>query len=247
MVEGNETNNQQNWTKEEKGLSVFYPCYNEQDVLVSLTEKTISVLDRLCTDYEVIIVNDGSTDKTAEIADELSAKYPQVRVVHHEMNKGYGCALASGINAARKELIFYTDGDGQFDINEIEKLFEPIRSCDIVSCYRQNRQDNFIRKLNAFCWNKLVCVVFGIKIKDIDCAFKLYKKDIFKNMTIESTGALVDTEILAKAHRNGCSITQIPVKHYPRKAGISSGADIKVILRAFKELFKLRKKILSQA
>jgi glycosyltransferase involved in cell wall biosynthesis len=246
MVESNGLDKGPTAVKQETGLSVFFPCYNEQDVLAELTEKTISVLDNLCRDYEVIIVNDGSTDETAQIADGLALKYPPVRVVHHDKNKGYGSALASGFDAARKELVFYTDGDGQFDICELVKLFEPIKSCDIVSCYRQNREDNFIRKVNAFCWNKLVCLIFKIKIKDIDCAFKLYRKEIFEKISIESSGALVDTEILVKAYRNGRKITQIPVRHYPRKSGSSSGADIKVILLAFKELFKLRKKILSQ-
>jgi hypothetical protein len=119
-----------------------------------------------------------------------------------------------------------------------------MKSCDIVSCYRINRQDNLIRKINGFCWTKLVCLLFGLKLRDIDCAFKIYKRSIFKGMPLFSTGALIDTEILARAARKGCKIIQRPVHHYKRQVGVQSGSNIKVIYRAFKELFELRKKII---
>lgn len=225
-------------------LSVFFPCYNEKDSVRSLTEKALSVVAGICADHEIILVDDGSSDGTSELADQLAQQYPAVRVVHHPQNKGYGAALQSGFRAATKDYVFYTDGDGQFDIAELPKLLPLMKAYDIVSAYRIRRQDHLARKINAFFWTKLVCFLFHLKLKDIDCAFKLYKRDIFDHIEMHSTGALIDTEILARAQRKGYTIKQIGVHHYPRVAGQSSGANLKVILRAFKELFKLRKEIL---
>jgi glycosyltransferase involved in cell wall biosynthesis len=164
-------------------------------------------------------------------------------VVHHRTNLGYGAALQSGFKAATKELVFYTDGDGQFDINEMPPLLRLMEQYDIVSCYRLNRQDNLIRKINGWCWTKLVCLLFGMKIRDIDCAFKLYKREIFDNIKVVSTGALIDAEILARAVRKGYRVTQQGIHHYPRTAGAQTGANFRVILRAFKELLRLRSQI----
>ena len=227
-------------------LSVFFPCYNEKESTRALTEKTLSVVKEICSDFEIILVDDGSTDGTAELIDKLVGEYPNVRAVHHTQNQGYGAALASGFRAATKDYVFYTDGDGQFNIAELPALTPLIAHCDIVSGYRINRQDGVIRKLNAFCWNRLVCFLFGLKLRDIDCAFKLYKRKIFDTIEMHSTGALIDTEILARAVRKGYTITQIGVHHYPRTTGQQTGANIKVILRAFRELFKLRKNILQK-
>ena len=166
-----------------------------------------------------------------------------MKVVHHFANLGYGAALQSGFRTAAKELVFYTDGDGQFDIGEMPALLPLMKQYDIVSCYRLNRQDSLFRKLNAWCWTKLVCLLFRMKVRDIDCAFKLYKTEIFRNINMVSAGALIDAEILARAVRKGYTITQKGVHHFPRKAGKQTGADIKVILRAFKELFKLHRQI----
>ena len=226
-------------------VSVFFPCYNEQGNIAALVEKTISVLENLGADFELIIVDDGSSDSTARIAEEIAQKDDRVKVVHHQSNLGYGEALKSGFKAATKELVFYTDGDGQFDIGEMPKLLGLIKEYDIVSCYRTNRKDSIIRKINGWAWTKLVCLLFGMKVRDIDCAFKLYKREIFDKIKMSSSGALIDTEILARAVREGYTITQKGVHHYPRTAGEQTGANLKVILRAFKELFELRKKILS--
>ena len=227
-----------------RSLSVFFPCYNEKESVRPLTEKALSVVAGICTDYEIILIDDGSSDGTSEQADQLAEQYPAVRVVHHPQNKGYGAALQSGFRAATKEYVFYTDGDGQFDLAELPKLLPLIQKYDIVSGYRLRRQDNLLRKINAFCWTTLVCFLFNLKLKDIDCAFKLYKRDIFDHIEMHSTGALIDTEILARAQRKGYTIAQTGVHHYPRLAGQQTGASIKVILRAFKELFQLRKEIL---
>jgi len=230
--------------KTDVSISVFFPCYNEQDNVAPTVEKSLAVLNKLKADFEIVIVDDGSSDATGQIADEISSHNSRVKVVHHSTNLGYGAALRSGFKAASKELVFYTDGDGQFDINEMPPLLPLIEQYDIVSCYRLNRQDSYIRRINGWCWTKLVCLLFGMKIRDIDCAFKLYKRKIFDNIRLSSTGALIDTEILARAIRRGYSITQEGVHHYPRTAGTQTGANLRVILRAFKELFKLRSQIL---
>ena len=224
-------------------ISVFFPCYNEQANIPGVLEKALAVLGKLKADFEVIIVDDGSSDSTGTIADELAGKNDRVKVVHHRTNLGYGAALQSGFKATTKELVFYTDGDGQFDIKEMPALLGLMEQCDIVSCYRLNRQDNFVRKINAWCWTKLVCLLFGMKIRDIDCAFKLYKREIFDNIKLVSTGALIDAEILARAVRKGYRVEQHGVHHYPRTAGAQTGANFHVILRAFKELFRLWRQI----
>jgi len=224
-------------------ISIFFPCFNEQENVASIVEKALKLLEKLNAEFEVIIVDDGSTDGTGRLADEIARQYSRVKVVHHHTNLGYGAALQSGFKTASKKLVFYTDGDGQFDINELPPLLPLMKQYDIVSCYRLNRQEGLIRKINGWCWTKLVCWLFGMKIRDIDCAFKLYKREIFDNIKMSSTGAMIDAEILAQASRKGYTITQKGVHHYPRAAGSSTGAKPKVIFRAFKELFKLYKQI----
>ena len=226
-------------------ISIFFPCYNEQENVGLAVEKALAVMEELNADFEVIVVDDGSTDGTGQIADEIAARNSGVKVVHHQSNLGYGAALQSGFKAATKELVFYTDGDSQFDINEMPALLPLMEQYDIVSCYRLNRRDPIIRKINGWCWTKLVCLLFSLKIRDIDCAFKLYKREIFDDIKMSSTGALIDTEILARAARKNYSITQKGVHHYPRPAGLSSGANPSVVLRAFKELFSLQRRIRS--
>jgi len=224
-------------------LSVFFPCYNEEDNIRRVYESAAKVLANLGVDYELILVDDGSTDQTPQIADAIAAADPRVRVVHHSANLGYGAALQSGFRAAAKKLVFYTDGDGQFDMNELPPLLPLMKQYDIISCFRLHRQDHWTRKFNAWCWTRLVCFVFRMKIKDINCAYKLYKRVIFDNLEMRSTGALINAEILARAARHGYVITQVGVHHFPRTCGQPTGANPRVIFRAFRELVKLYRQI----
>lgn len=224
-------------------LTIFFPCYNEEANVERVTRLAVEVGRRVADDLEVLIVNDGSRDRTEEIAERLAAEIPEVRAVHNRPNRGYGGALQRGFREATKNWIFYTDGDGQFDLNELPGIVPLLETHDIVSCYRLNRQDPAVRKLNAFCWSMLVNAIFGIGLRDIDCAFKIYPRAFIGQITLHSQGALIDTEMLAKARNMGCSIAQVGVHHYPRTAGQQTGANMKVILRAFRELFKLRKQI----
>jgi len=226
-------------------VSVFFPCYNEEGNVRRTVENALGVLEKLNADFELIVVDDGSSDGTGRIADEMAGRDKRIKVVHHPHNLGYGAALRSGFAAATKELIFYTDGDGQFDMNEMPPLLPLMEQWDIVSCYRLNRRDPLIRKINAWAWTKLVCFLFGLRVRDVDCAFKLYKREIFDRIKLSSTGALIDAEILARAAGKGYRITQKGVHHYPRTAGVQTGAKPRVILRAFKELFKLHHQIRS--
>lgn len=220
-------------------ISVFFPCYNEQDNVRRAVERALAVLQKPDADFEIIIVDDGSSDATGQIADEIASRDSSVKVVHHPTNLGYGSALQSGFKAATKQLVFYTDGDGQFDIGEMPPLLPLMSEYDIVTCYRLNRQDSLVRKINGWCWTKLVCFLFGMKVRDVDCAFKLYKREIFDNIQMASSGALIDAEILARAIRRGYRLTQRGVHHYPRLAGKQGGASPRVVLRAFKEVFRL--------
>jgi len=224
-------------------LTVFFPCYNEEANVERTTRAAVKMCRRVADDFEVIIVNDGSKDRTGEIADRLAEEIPEVRAVHNAPNLGYGGALQRGYREATKNWIFYTDGDGQFDFEEIDKLLPLLSEHDIASAYRLDRQDSFIRKLNAFAWTTLVNIVFDLWIRDIDCAFKIFPRPLFDEIEMKSMGALIDTEVLSRAKRLGYRIGQVGVHHYPRTAGAQSGANIRVILRAFKELFKLRKDI----
>lgn len=224
-------------------ISVFFPCYNEVANIKPLVIKSLSTIERMTKDFELILIDDGSSDGTAELIDELAAKYPEVKAIHHPSNSGYGAALQTGFRAATKELVFYTDGDAQFNIAELPDILPLINRCDIVSCFRINRQEGPLRKLNAWCWTRLICLLFGLHLRDVDCAFKLYKRQIFDNIKTKSTGALIDAEILARASRKGYTIMQAGVRHYPRTAGTQTGANIKVVFRAFIELFKLYRDI----
>ena len=224
-------------------LTVFFPCYNEEENVERTTESALDACRALADDFEIIIVNDGSRDRTGELADELAARHAEVRAVHNHPNLGYGGALQAGFRAATKSWVFYTDGDGQFDFKEISRLLPLLEEYDIVSAYRVDRRDPPIRKLNAWAWTVLVNLVFGMRLRDIDCAFKIFPRSLFERIEMRSMGALIDAEILAKATYLGYRIGQVGVHHYPRTAGEQSGANLRVIARAFRELFRLRKHI----
>lgn len=224
-------------------LSVFFPCYNEQDNIRRVYKSAAAVLGNRGVDYELILVDDGSTDQTPQIADAIAAADPRVMVVHHPANLGYGAALRSGIRAATKTLVFYTDGDGQFDLSELPPLLPLMQRYDIVSCFRLDRREGPNRKFNAWCWTRLVCLLFRMRFKDINCAFKLFKRRVFDGMELRSAGALINAEILARATRRGYAITQVGVHHFPRTRGRPTGANPRVIFRAFRELVKLYRQI----
>lgn len=227
-------------------LSVFFPAYNEEANVEKMVRQAQRVLPEVADSWEVIPVNDGSKDRTGEIIDRLAKEDPRVRPVHHEKNRGYGGAVISGYNASKLDLVFFTDGDLQFDLREITLLIEKLDEGDLILGYRMNRRDPWHRKLNAFLWGSLVKMLFGFQVRDVDCAFKMIKRKVVDKVQLTAGGAMVSTELLARANLAGFRFVEVGVHHYPRTAGTQTGAKLSVILRAFKELIKLYNKIKNQ-
>jgi glycosyltransferase involved in cell wall biosynthesis len=221
-------------------LSIVLPAYNEEENVAAAVEEVSSVAQQLGIDYEIILVNDGSADRTGEIGRELEQRIPSFRLVEHYPNRGYGGSLKAGFGAATKDLIAFTPADKQFVFSEIDRFLARMDGVDIVSGYRANRQDSFIRKLNAFGWNTLVSMLFGRLCSDIDCGFKMFRREILEHVSIISDGAMIDTEFLAGAKARGFRIAEVPVTHLPRTAGEATGANVGVIVKAFRDLARFR-------
>jgi glycosyltransferase involved in cell wall biosynthesis len=228
-----------------QSISVVFPAHNEEGNIVKAVEQAIHCLEHLSPDWEIIPVNDGSSDKTGEIIQNLSRQYSRVRGVHHETNRGYGSALKSGIQRASKELIFFCDSDLQFHLYELLHLLIWIEQYDIVIGYRKMRRDPWHRRVNALGWKMLVRGLLGLKVRDIDCAFKLFRRVVFKAIEIDAVGAMVNTDILVQATQMGFKIKEVPVTHFPRVEGEQSGARLRVIVKAFRELVILYRKLSS--
>lgn len=227
-------------------ISIFFPFYNEAANIERVARSALAVAPGIAHRFEIILVNDGSRDRTGEIADRLAAEHPAIRAVHNQPNRGYGGAVRRGLDESRMEWVFFSDGDGQFDLAELPKLVELSRRCDMPVGYRIDRADPLPRKLNAFCWGTLVRALFGIRVRDIDCAFKLIPRRLLDAITLESNGAMISTELLARATYRGLRIAEVGVHHYPRTAGEQTGASPRVILKAFRELFALHGRLRSE-
>jgi glycosyltransferase involved in cell wall biosynthesis len=224
------------------GISAVLPAYNEEAIIERTVRHVAGVLRGLTRDFEVIVTNDGSRDRTGQVLAELQANEPglNLRVVTHQHNCGYGAALASGFDAAGKDLIFLTDGDKQFDVTEISQFLPAMDpQTDLVIGWRRNRADRLMRKLNALGWKLLVNGLFGYTARDVDCAFKLFRRGVWQSMTVHARGATFSAEFLIKARRLGFRVKELPVSHLPRTAGHPTGARLDVIVRAFVELFRL--------
>jgi len=229
-------------------ISVVLPAFNEEANIERVAREAAQYLDTTGLDYEIIVVNDGSRDRTGEIIDRLAQELPRVHACHHPQNRGYGSALRTGFAAARKKFVFYMDGDGQFDIRELSLLLPLATDEDhIVTGYRIKRNDPFIRRLNARLFGGwLVRILLNVRVRDLNCAFKLIPRKVLEAVTLESTGALINAELYGRAVRKGFGIKEVGVHHYPRTAGTQTGAHPMVILRAFYDLFRLRQKIVSE-
>jgi glycosyltransferase involved in cell wall biosynthesis len=228
-------------------LSVFFPAYYDELNIGKVTRSAVMVLEDLkLKDYEIIIIEDGSPDKTGEVADELAKEYPKVRVIHHIKNMGYGATLRDGFMNAKMDYVFYTDGDNQFDLEELKKFIALIPFTDIIVGYRKHKQYSLYRKFTSLCYNYLLRLIFDIHYWDIDCAFKLFKADLFKKIQIKSIDAFIDAEIMLKANLLGYSTTELGVTHLPRLDGVSTGARPSVILRTIREIFSYRKEYISE-
>jgi glycosyltransferase involved in cell wall biosynthesis len=225
------------------GVSIVLPCFDEEGNVAAAVRAASAAGRRAAPAYEVIVVDDGSTDDTLEIATSLAAGNAAVRVIVHERNLGYGAALRSGIAAARQPWILLTDADGQFDLSQLEDFLPFAPDHDLLLGERQERRDPRMRRVTADAWNVLVRVVFGLRVRDVDCAFKLVRRELVAELPLVSSGAMISTELLVRCLGDGARVKQLPVRHRPRASGQQSGNDPRVVLRAFRELWALRRKL----
>ena len=218
-------------------ISVVLPAYNEEEIIAMTVSTVLGVLNAWGIDFEILVVNDGSVDRTGEIVAASVDANPRMRLVAHATNQGYGASLVSGFAAATKELVFFMDSDGQFDIRDLLEFFPLIDTFDAVIGYRMHRQDSWMRKLNAWGWKQLIGWVLGVHVRDVDCAFKLLHTEFLHQLSLETGGAMINAELLYRLKRAGSSYKEVGVNHLPRLHGRATGAKLSVILRAFRELF----------
>src|SRR3989338_9283261 len=224
-----------------KNLSVFFPLFNEEGNVEMLVKKAIDVLEKLKLEYEIILVNDGSTDGTKEKTEKLAKENPRIKAINHPKNLGYGEALKSGFYNAKYDTIVYTDGDGQFDFSEVTKFLEKIEDYDLVLGYRIKRQDPFFRILFKKGWQFSLWTFFALTLRDVDCGFKMVRKKVLEKIPhLESTrGAMINAELAIKTKRSGLKIAEVGVNHYPRLSGKPTGASLDVIAKSYIDLISL--------
>jgi glycosyltransferase involved in cell wall biosynthesis len=225
-------------------LSYFFPAHNEAENIEGLVAEALDVLPGLAERFEIICVNDGSRDATPQLAERLAEQHPDlVRVVHHDVNQGYGAALRSGFRAARYPLVCFTDGDRQFKIADLASLLDRLEepdTPDVVAGYRLKRADPPVRLVYATLYRSCLQAFFGLDVRDVDCACKLFRRDVLRGVSLESGGAFLSAELLIKLQERGAKIVEVGVPHYARTAGRASGADPRVVLRAVRDFWRLR-------
>jgi glycosyltransferase involved in cell wall biosynthesis len=222
------------------GLSVFFPAYNDAGTIASLVISVRKTAKQLTSDFEIIIVDDGSADATSDIADELARTYPEVRVVHHGKNRGYGGALRTGFETARKELIFYTDGDAQYNPEELEVLWPRMTAdVDLVNGYKISRSDPFHRILIGRIYHYTVKILFGLKVRDVDCDFRLMRRAIFDKVSLEHNSGVICLEMMKKIQDAGFRIAEVPVHHYHRAFGKSQFFNFRRLFRTAVDVGRL--------
>ena len=221
-------------------LSIVFPAYNDAGTIASMVVSARRTARNLTNDYEIVVVDDGSRDGTGSILDELEALVPELRVLRHGENRGYGAALRSGFAAATKDLVFYTDGDAQFDPRELPRLLERLTpDVDYVSGYRKRRADPPLRVLVGNPYHLMVRAAFGLSVRDIDCDFRLFRRPVLDRLELEESDGSMCIELLKKLEDSGCRFAQAPVSHYPRVYGRSQYFTIRGVLRSYLQLFRL--------
>lgn len=224
-------------------LTVSMPAYNEAENIGRMIDMVRDKVGPLVDDLEVIVVNDGSKDATGAVVRGIAVQDPRVRLIDHPVNMGYGAAVKDAIWAATKELVFFTDSDLQFDIGELARFLPRLSEGDLVVGYRYARSDPWHRRFFGHGWSWLVNLLFGYTARDVDCAYKLFRRQVIEAFRVESGGAMFSAEFLVRAKRGGFRIVEEPVSHYPRTAGKQTGGNPRVIVRAFRELLGLRRKM----
>jgi len=234
-------------TKIIDSISVFFPVYNEGENIENTVNNAVKILDKISDNWEIIIVNDGSTDNTLKVSNGLVDRNSKIKVISHDKNRGYGASLKTGFYNSKYPWICFTDADGQFDFSEIVKLIEKQKETksDLVIGYYLKRKVSLFTYLSSKLWELIIFIFFGLKVTDIDCGFKLISKRVISNIdSLESErGAFISSELLIKAKNKGFKFVEVGVNHYPRKKGIGTGRKINVIIKSFIDLFALWKKI----
>lgn len=225
---------------EKNNLSVILPVYNEAGVIEGVVTLALKHLSCLAVDFEIIIVNDGSTDNVSEVLRKIPLLDGRIKTVSHKTNLGYGRALMSGVGVSKYPLIFFMDADGQFDISEIDKLICYVKDYSIITGYRYERKDNFYRIFLGNAYGLFVFLLFGLRLKDINCGFKLFRREVLEKETFSCSAGAFYTEILLKARKHGYKVKEVVIGHFPRLKGRESGANPSVIFNAFLDLIKLR-------
>ncbi len=221
-------------------VSVFYPCYNDWGTIGSMVLFTVRTARRLGLDCDITLVDDGSEDHTQDLLDEIQAQFPEVNIIRHEKNRGYGGALQSGFAAATKEWIFYTDGDAQYDVRELATLIEHAGpEVDVVQGYKITRKDPMHRRIIGRVYHGIVKVAFGLKLRDVDCDFRLLRRSIFDTITLESDSGVICAEMMTKVQRAGFRVVEVPVHHYQRAHGKSQFFNFVRIARVVRQLSAL--------
>jgi glycosyltransferase involved in cell wall biosynthesis len=223
-------------------ISLVLPAYNEADNIEPMVAEAVPALEAVSDDYEIMVVDDGSADDTAAVTKRVMEQVPQLRLIEHKVNQGFGAAVFTGFTNAEKDWIFYTDADRQFVLSELENFVPLMDNADLIAGYRAPRQDPFMRVFYGKGWSALCSLVFGYTVRDVDCGFKLFRREIIEELSssIISRGATFSIEWLVRAKRAGYRFVELPVTHRPRVAGSQTGANINVIVRAFRELVQVR-------
>lgn len=226
--------------KSSPSISVFFPAYNDGGTIASMVLSALLVVEQITDDFEIIIVNDGSADYTADIANRLAQDYSAVQVVHHPVNRGYGAALRTGFATARKEIVFYTDGDAQYDVRDLLKIYPLLTpEVDVVQGFKLNRDDPWYRRPIGNLYHTVVKAIFQLKVRDVDCDFRLLRRSVFERVTLHQNSGEICVELMKKLERNGFKIVEAGVTHYPRPYGRSQFFRPRHIAATFRGLIKL--------
>lgn len=225
-------------------VSFFCPAYHDEENISSVVKAADKLLKKTAREYEIIVVDDCSPDKTGEIAERLTKEYKNMKVIHHKKNRGYGGALKTGFANSKYDYIAYTDGDNQYNVFEFNKLIPLLKNCDLVAGYVTKKATSKKRKIQSEVYNLCIPLLFGFYFKDINCSMKIFKREVLDNIEIKSESAFIDAEIIIKAKRKRFKIKRAEVTHQPRLHGIAGGAKFKVIFSTFKEMIKFRLGIL---
>lgn len=225
--------------KKESSVSVILPAFNEEENIEHVVRACLKAFDKYFSEVELIVVDDGSRDGTAEVVQRLAGRDSRIRLLRHSQNKGYGATLRTGISGSKNDWIFFTDSDGQFDPEDISIMAPMLPDYDMVVGYRINRSDNAYRRLMGWTFTRLVNVFFRTNVKDVDCAFKFMRGNLVRNLELTSEKHLLNTEILYHARRKGWRVGEVGVRHFPRRAGAQTGGDLRLIIKSVWEYWRL--------